>query len=849
MSQAACGALALAALLAGCGTGERAKREAAVGARIDELFAEYAVAGSPGVAVMVIRDGGVLHQAGYGLADLERGTPITPRTPFRLASVSKQFTAMAIMLLAERGKLDYDDPVSAYLPELARFGERLTVRHLLNHTGGLPNYYQALEEQVTDPMPDTRRAMEFLAGWGEPLFRAGERYEYSNPGYEMLAMIVERASGRTFGGFLAENVFGPLGMRDSAVRDNSEPEIPGRALGYSRDGDSFRLLDDHRLNHILGAGGVYSSLEDLYRWDQALYGERLVRRSTLEEAWSPIRLANGEESHYGFGWLLGSYGGLGRRQLHAGGWVGFSTYVVRFPERRFTVVLLANIRDFGVRRAAERITDFYFPSMLVAGATVVDGTGGPPFAADVRLEGDRIAAVGKLRPRPDEPRIDGSGLVLSPGFVDAHSHADSAIFEQGGALAAVSQGITTAVVGQDGDSELPLAEFFGALEEDPAAVNLASLAGHGTLRRRVMGEDYARPASGDEVARMGELLAREMEAGALGLSTGLEYDPGIYSTTDEVVELARVAAAHGGRYVSHLRSEDRRFWEAVDEILAIGREAGLPVQISHLKLAMRSLHGQTGRLLSLLDAARAEGLEVTADLSPYTFWQSTLTVLFPDRDFEDRREAGFVLAELTSPEEMWIPVFEPEPALAGKTLAEIAALRGSDPATTLIELIRRAEAMRRELGPEAEEKEIESVIAVSMTEPDLERLMAWPHAVFSTDGELEGAHPRGFGSFPRILGRYVRERRVLSLEAAVHKMTARAAAGFGLRDRGRLEPGAFADLVLFDPATVLDRATSEDPHALSAGISKVWVNGELVYEDGRASGRRPGRALRRAPAS
>jgi N-acyl-D-amino-acid deacylase len=250
-------------------------------------------------------------------------------------------------------------------------------------------------------------------------------------------------------------------------------------------------------------------------------------------------------------------------------------------------------------------------------------------------------------------------------------------------------------------------------------------------------------------------------------------------------------------------------------------------------------------LPGLLDEARAAGVEVTADIYPYPYWQSTLTVMFPERDFADLRAARYAVEELAAPEGMLIPVFAPEPALAGKTLAEIAALRGTDPATTLVGLIREAEALRAELGPGAA---VESVIATSMTEADIERLMAWPHINFCTDGELAGTHPRGYGSFTRVLGRFVRERGVLSLEEAVRRMTSQAAANLGLPDRGRIEAGAAADLVLFDPATVLDRATPAAPRAASTGIATVWVNGRPVWHEGQPSGRLPGRVLHRAPA-
>ncbi len=831
-------------LFIGCGGEEPSIRDPEITSKVAALFEDWSVGESPGAAVMVIEDGEIVFEDGFGLAEIDSGTPITSQSAFRLASVSKQFAAMAIMILSERGQLAYDDKLIQYLPELERFGDEITLRHLLTHTGGLPDYYDVLEEEVGDSMPDTETAMEFLAGWGEPLFAAGDRFEYSNPGYEMLALVVERVSGQSFGQFLEENIFEPLGMHSTVVRDSSEPEIPNRVYGYSRKDDAFVLYDDNVLNHIIGSGGVYSPLEDLYLWDQALYTEQLVPRSALEEAWSDATFNNGEHSPYGFGWGLEPYGALGQRLSHSGGWVGFSTFIVRYPEQNFSVIVLANLDEFESGQYANRITDLYFPSTLITDATVVDGTGRPRFKADVRLEGDRIAAVGKLRRRADEPVINAEGLVLAPGFIDTHSHADYEIERFPNAEADVSQGITTVLAGQCGGSQLPLSEFYARVGERGTAVNIASFSGHGSIRAEVMGDDFERPATADEIEKMKELLVKDLEAGALGMSTGLEYDPGIYSTTEEVVELAKVVASHGGRYVSHIRSEDRRFWEAIDEVVTIGRQAQVPVRVSHLKLAMTSSHGETDRLLGLLDQARADGVDVTADIYPYTYWQSTLTVMFPDRNFEDREAALFAVEELSTPEEMLIPDFGPDPSLAGKTLAEIAALRGTDPATTLMDLIREAEALRAEKRARGEDEDIESIIAVSMTEADIERLIAWPHINICTDGDLDGSHPRGYGAFPRVLGRYVRERQVLTLEEAIHRMTGLAASHHGISDRGRIEAGAYADLVLFDPATVADRSTTDEPHERAAGIEVVWINGHLVSQNGREGRQMYGKVLR-----
>ncbi len=479
---------------------------------------------------------------------------------------------------------------------------------------------------------------------------------------------------------------------------------------------------------------------------------------------------------------------------------------------------------------------------IITNATVIDGTGAPRRTASVRIVGGRIDAVGDLMPAAADSVVDGAGLVLAPGFIDTHAHYDGAVLSDRAALAAVSQGVTTVIVGQDGGSNLPLAPFFATLDSAPAAVNVASYTGHGSIRAEVMGDDFRRSARPEEIERMLVLVRREMESGALGLSTGLEYDPGIYSAPDEVIALARAVAPYGGRYISHVRSEDRDFWKAVEELITIGREARVPVQLSHAKLAMRSLWGQADRLIVRLDSARAAGVNVTADIYPYTYWHSTLTVLFPERDFDDRAAAEFALREVSSPDGLLISAFAAETSYVGRTIADISSLRGTDPATTLMALIRESSAWERANPGRGGG---EGVIGTSMDERDIERIMRWPHANFCSDGSPTTRHPRGHGAYPRVLARYVRERGVLTLEEAVRKMTSLAAANVGIPERGVLAPGRPADLVLFDAAAVEDRATTTAPHTLAAGIHAVWVNGLPVYRDGEATGLTPGRALRR----
>jgi N-acyl-D-amino-acid deacylase len=469
---------------------------------------------------------------------------------------------------------------------------------------------------------------------------------------------------------------------------------------------------------------------------------------------------------------------------------------------------------------------------LIRHARIIDGSGSPSREADVRIEGDRIAAVGALQPREGERVIEAAGLALAPGFIDTHSHHDRGLETEPDALAMVSQGVTTIVAGQDG-SGIDLAKRFAALEARPASVNLALFAGHGSIRRRVMGDDFKRPATAAEVDRMKALVKAEMDAGALGLSTGLEYDPGIYSTRAEVVALAQAAADAGGRYMSHVRSEDRDFWDAIDEIVTIGRVTGMPVQISHVKLGMHDLWGQAGKLIAVLDKARASGVTLTADIYPYTYWQSNLGVLYPKRNFADRAETAFVLAHMALPGDIIFNAFAAHPDYVGKTLAEIAGMRKATPAQALMDLLAE---------PDGEDA---GIVAKGMSEADVERLAQWPFANICSDGMSRGLHPRGFGSFAKVLGPYVRDRKLFPLEEAVRKMTSLAATSAGLPGRGRIEPGYAADLVLFDAATVADRADFGRAQAQAVGVRTVWVNGQIVFQDGTTTGVHAGRVLRR----
>ncbi len=507
--------------------------------------------------------------------------------------------------------------------------------------------------------------------------------------------------------------------------------------------------------------------------------------------------------------------------------------------RLAAIAVAAVILQPAVHSGAQPLPTESNDSQLIRGARIIDGTGTSGHLRDLRIQAGRIAAVGDLEPHEGEAIVEAEGLVLTPGFIDTHSHHDVGLANHPQAIAAISQGVTTIVVGQDGSSNSPLAESFRTLEESPTAINVASFTGHGTLRNTSMGASYQRSSTPEELERMLYLLDREMKAGSLGLSSGLGYDPGLYAPTEELIELARAAGVDGGRYITHMRSEDREIWTALAEAIRIGREAGVAVHLSHLKLGMRSLWGKAGQLLDQLDAARAEGVDLSADVYPYFYWQSTMTLLFPNRDFRSLEAARYALEELASPEGITVARFGPEPEYVGKTLSQIATIRDSEPAQTLIDIFAEARAWERDTGHDGE-----SVLVSSMSEGDVGSLLGWDHTNLGSDGALGGRHPRGFGTFPRFVARFGPRGDGMSLELAVHKMSGLAALHMGIEGRGVIRPGAAADLVLFDPTEIEDRATPEQPNRTARGIRGVWVNGILVWDGKRWTGALPGQVVR-----
>ncbi len=514
--------------------------------------------------------------------------------------------------------------------------------------------------------------------------------------------------------------------------------------------------------------------------------------------------------------------------------------------------------------------------LLIAGATILDGTGAPARPGSVLVKGDRIEAV--LTPGEEpvaERRIEAGGLALAPGFIDTHSHSDVSPLVEPTMDSMLRQGVTTVVVGNCGTSAYPIEgaaeaaalagadadaigadwrsfeEYLGRIEESRPALNVAALVGHGALRTATMRDDQRRAPADDELAQMRRLLRSALEDGAFGMSTGLIYAPGLHATTDELVALAAEMYVAGGVYASHVRGESETVFAAVGEAIEIGRRAVVPSHVSHLKVEGGVMWGRAEELLELLDGARADGADVTADQYPYTAWETSLSAALPDwvtaAELEDaaadpitrsRLEDEAAAGQSIGWDQIAIGTHAPDPGLTGRTVAEIAEARGLAPGGTIVELL-LADPNTGMVGHGMHEDDVRTILA----RPDV--FVGTDGLAVSPDGPLGvyAVHPRYYGTFPRVLGRYVRNERVLTLEGAVRKMTSLPADRFALAGRGRIEPGAAADLVLFDPGRVADTATYERPHAFAEGIDLVVVNGRVAWEE--APGERAGRALRR----
>lgn len=820
----------LAVCLSAAALAQSAKKIARIDSALTALYQRELFNGT----VLIAEKGKVLYKKAFGLKNFQANEPLTTASSFNLASVSKQFYAMMTMMLKEQGKLNYDAPVRQYVPKFPY--PTVTVRHLLNQTSGLPEYFEIAMARMTllDTLTNASM-MDILAEVKPPLvFQPGERWEYCNTNYTTLASVIEAVSGMTADKFLKQYITTPLKMNDTYIYHLKMKSFPAsRVFGFHWEGGT-RVVDDLiRFDGIVGDGNVYSSAEDLLKWDQALYTEKLVKKATLQEAFTPGKLNNGKATQYGFGWGINE---PGKKVSHTGGWVAFRTVINRYIDKNQTVIVLGNSGDGYGHPAVINLWEdkpYKLPAgELISNVRIIDGTGQAAAMGGVRIINDRIRDFGNLKPLPGEATTDGKSMVLSPGFIDSHSHHDWGLADKPECIAATNQGVTTIVVGQDGGSE-PIDSIRALLKRRPISVNIGTYTGHADLRSKAM-IDLAKSATQAEIDSMSNMLRAEMDKGSLGLSTGLEYEAEFYSNRDEVVSLARVAAEKGGRYISHIRSEDQNIEAALDEIIAIGRETKIPVQISHFKIAMRSKWGKAPEIIRQLEEARQQGVNITADVYPYRMWHSTPRVLFPKKDFDNLASAELATREYFDPESSVMTEYPANKAYEGKTVSEIARMNNESNAQALMRIVRESAKPGMASG----------IVGTSMSEEDIAALLRWEHSNICSDGAIEG-HPRGHGAFTRFLGRYVREQKLMSLEEAVHKMTGLAAEHTGIAYRGLIQRGFFADLVLFDPATVIDNATINNATLLSTGIVKVWVNGQPVYQDKAAIPNYPGRFVAR----
>ena len=497
--------------------------------------------------------------------------------------------------------------------------------------------------------------------------------------------------------------------------------------------------------------------------------------------------------------------------------------------------------------------------VIIRGGRIADGTGNPAYFADVAVKNGRITGIGRISGKA-KTEIDATGLIVAPGFIDVHTHADE-VAQEPRAENFLRMGVTTIVVGNCGSSEVDVGKFFRDIERKTVSVNVATLIGHNDVRKQAMGGIFDRPPTTEELATMKALVKQAMKDGAAGLSTGLIYLPGVFSKTDEIVELAKVAAAYDGIYTSHMRHEDVQIYEALDEVFRVARGAHIRAEVSHLKLSGGTAWGQADKVLAYIEKARAEGLDITHDQYAYTASSTSLRQLIPDEAFDGGREKFLELIQRPGEKAKLAAAMKQNLQRRGSPNYAYAVIASYEHDVTLngLNIVEAAKKLR---GSDSPDDQIETIFEIEkngggqgvfhgMNEEDLQKFMRHPNTMIACDSAIrifgEGVpHPRGYGNNARVLGRYVRELKVLRLEDAIHKMTGLPATTFRLAQRGELRKGNWADLVLFDPEKITDPATYDSPHHYATGIPYVFVNGVLVIKNNEHTDARPGHALRRA---
>ncbi|MEC8995813.1 MAG: D-aminoacylase [Pseudomonadota bacterium] len=496
--------------------------------------------------------------------------------------------------------------------------------------------------------------------------------------------------------------------------------------------------------------------------------------------------------------------------------------------------------------------------IIISNGRVVDGSGNPWYEADVAINGERIVRIGDLSSDTGSQVIDANGLIVAPGFIDPHTHALRGILDVPNAESALLQGVTTLTEGNDGTSPFPVDEHYQTIIDKQISPNWGIFVGHGTIRSQIIGAEDRDPTR-VELEQMKDMVEQAMQQGALGLSTGLFYVPGSFASTEEIVELSKVAAEHGGIYISHMREEAAQLIDSVYETIRIGEESGIAVQMTHHKVIGVENWGSSIDSLRLVDQARERGIDITIDQYPYTASQTGINALIPQWAQEggrvrmlERIESPETRAAIKNevvlkilydrgggdPKNIFISRNTWDPSMTGKNLAELTVEAGMNPtpenaSEVVFEILKGGGA---------------TAVYHAINTDDVDRIMQHPVTAIGSDGPVgifgEGTpHPRQYGTFARVLGHYVRERAVLTLEDAVRKMSSQTARRLGIHNRGLLTEGYYADIAIFDADEIIDKATFEEPHQYAIGIKFVLVNGQVVVEQGRHTGRRPGKII------
>ncbi|TSA36627.1 MAG: hypothetical protein D4R64_07120 [Porphyromonadaceae bacterium] len=854
-----------------------------------------------GSSVFILKEGQPVWKDFYGMANIEKQLPVDEGSIYHWASITKTFTGIAIMQLRDRGLLKLEEPAVKYLPELRKIYDpngwldRITIKTLLNHSSGLRGATWPWKDQSWHPHePQTWDQLVAMFPYTNIEFEPGSKWSYSNPGIVLLGRIIEVITLEDFEYYMQKNVLRPLGMTDSYY-DFAPPQLlPRVCQSYWLNGDTLvPAIFNLNTGITVSNGGLMAPFTDMAKYISFLVGTMnpeqsrwVLKRESLEEMLrETIPMPEEvplEVRHYGMGltWFLEDIDGL-QVVGHSGGQNAFHTHLYFDPDTRWAYLIGYTTTGTNNRAMDDEIKRYIFKNVfpkpeldiLIKNATVVDGTGSIGFKADIGILGDKI-----IRIEPDitlkaKKIIDAKGKVVAPGFIDIHTHCDEGLDqkETRGNLNYLMQGTTSVVTGNCGDGTGDIGEWAALLESQGIGTNALPLTGFGWLRIQAMGRDDRTPKP-EELQKMKELLKKSMLTGSWGLSTGLQYVPQKYAKTAEIIELAKVMHETGGIYATHLRSEEDELVPATQEAIRISREAGVPLNIAHLKANGRNNWPAMAEVIHLVEDAQAGGMTITADMYPYDKSATTplwTVLLAPEelkiatvKDMQRALRDGLTPASAGAGSRDTIRKLT-EKGVTGQTnwvakggwnyFSIVNAPKNPELVNRMfIDLAKEQNTTPFDVAADLVISEGEDIIISfsTMNEENLKLQMVRPWVMFSSDGYAvnpkdKGVHPRNYGSQVRVLRKYVREDKVLTLEQAVHKMTGLPASAIDLKDRGLVRLGWKADLVIFDPSRVNDPATYLDPHRYAEGIEVVILNGQTVLENGKFLGIFAGRVVRR----